>query len=170
MVFNHHSLQIFRPVRKTDLHKPNVYSVFFHLVLFCPYCVKAVSHNKSCLPITQSMKVNNWSLLCWEDWLQNHQCDGGFGPVSRQPQQEVVEASLLPKAGRGKGIWVMLASKMQAWLCHSQGDFSKGKTSFQSSGEVCCYFLTLNYKMSAPLAWSGQWARQLLVYYGNKPS
>lgn len=56
-LFNH-LLQIFQPVRKTDLlHKPNFYSVSFHLVLFCPYCVKVISHNKGCLPVTQSMKV-----------------------------------------------------------------------------------------------------------------
>lgn len=56
-VFNHHSLQIFQPVRKTVLHKSDF--SFLSSCTFCPYCIKLISHNKSCLPVTQSIRVNS---------------------------------------------------------------------------------------------------------------
>lgn len=130
-------LQIFQPVRKTDLlHKPNFYSVSFHLVLFCPYCVKVISHNKGCLPVTQSMKVNNWSVLCWEDWLQHHQCNRGFGPVSRpfpgQPQKQEMEASPpLLKAGRGKESEQSWPQKCRPVCITNREIFLKGRSRFR---------------------------------------
>lgn len=61
-VFNHHSLQIFQPVRKTVLHKSDF--SFLSSCTFCPYCIKLISRNKSCLPVTQSIRVNSWTVSC----------------------------------------------------------------------------------------------------------
>lgn len=74
-------------------------------------------------------------------------------PVSGQPLDRRWR-SLTAAESRGRGIRVTLASEMQAWLYHLQGDFSKGESHFTGAEKSVVNFLK-NY-FSAPSAYGGQ--------------
>lgn len=146
------TLQIFQPVRKTVLlHRSKFYYLFpFILCFFWSIsCKSYLSWQKlsSCYSKCQSEQLN--SVLFWEDWLQNCQHDRGFGPVSlpcfRGSLWDRGRQKRHSHRGQGQGNLATLASEIQAWLYHLQGDFSKGKNLLQSSREICCYFYYYYY-------------------------
>lgn len=150
-VFNHHSLQIFQTGNLLFFINP-VFIVSCHLVLFCPYCVKVISHNKSCLPVT--LKESKWTIeqcTVVGSWLQTASAMGDLDlcpcPVPGQPLDRRWR-SLTAAESRGRGIRVTLASEMQPWLKHLQGDFSKGESHFTGAERSVVSFLK-NY-FSAP--------------------
>lgn len=149
VVSNRHSW-ISQPVRKTVLHKSSFY-VSFHLLLFCLYCVKGISHERSFfLPLA----VCRWALA---------QCPVvGCRPASAHRLAR--KTARLQRAGGRKSGWSWPPRSGLATRYHLHG--VKGRTPVKSRDRSVDSFkknflITKHHSFGFGL--DTYWARQLFV-------